>query len=138
MPRKSIAALSVAPSGPLDSARLIPPTDLSQEAQAVFRELVASAGSQHFIRSDLPLLAEYARAVVLARRAGEALEREGCVVAGKPSPWIVIHEKTTRALVSLSQRLRLSPMSRLDRRAAGRDTAARGPGFLDWKATDGD
>jgi hypothetical protein len=60
----------------------------------------------------MPLLAAYARAVVQEELAAEHLRAEGHVVNGKASAWLIVQEKATRAMVSLSLRLRLSPQAR--------------------------
>ncbi|MFZ1831296.1 MAG: P27 family phage terminase small subunit [Pseudomonadales bacterium] len=125
MPRKSLAELSTTV---VDTRhiRLAPPSHLSEAAAAVWCDLVAAVGPEHFTRADGPLLEQYAVACVMARRAADALERDGEVIDGKASPWLVIQEKSVRALVALSARLRVCPQSRFDRLKAG--TNARKPG----------
>jgi phage terminase small subunit len=109
--RKSAAELStVTIDGP--ETRLKPPSTLSDAERKVFRDLVRACDSEHFAPSDLPLLCRYCEAIVLAETAALEL-RQGAVVNGKPSPWIVIQEKSVRAIVALSLRLRLSPQARL-------------------------
>ena len=123
--RKSAAALSVIA---LDgkSARLSPPAPLSEPERELFVAIVAGSDAGHFRQTDLPLLSRYCEAAVLAEQAALAL-RNGAVVGGKPSPWIIIQEKCVRAMVSLSMRLRLSPQSRIDPKTLGRQQPHPGP-----------
>jgi phage terminase small subunit len=116
--RKSAEARSVIT---LDgqSTRPSPPATLSEPEREMFATIIAGCDADHFRQTDLPLLSRYCEAAVLAERAALEL-RNGAVVDGKPSPWIVIQEKCVRAIVSLSMRLRLSPQSRIDPKTLGR------------------
>jgi hypothetical protein len=112
MPRRSAAALSVmAVDG--KPKRLEPPTSLSDVERKLFIDLVTACDATHFRPSDLPLLCRYCEAAVLAEQAAQELRR-GAIEDGKPSAWITVQEKTVRAMVALSMRLRLSPQSRID------------------------
>lgn len=117
--RKSTAELSViAVDG--KPSRLEPPASLSEAERTIFTALVASCDPRHFQASDLPLLVRYCEACTLGDLAATELRRDGAVVKGKASPWIVIQEKSVRAMVALSMRLRLSPQSRTDPKTIGR------------------
>jgi phage terminase small subunit len=130
--RKSAAALAVVPLAPKSTpGRLRPPEHLPETERELFSELVASCASDHFVASDLPLLTEYCVAVVLARQAAAELQAAGAVVNNRPSAWIVVQEKAVRAMVALSQRLRLAPLSRLKAEAVGRHRGAATPNYLD-------
>jgi phage terminase small subunit len=108
--RKSAAALAItAPESRV--TRLRPPPSLAEPEAKLFRQIVANCAYDHFQQSDLPLLARYCEASILAERAAQEL-REAPVVGGKPSPWLPVREKATRELVALSMRLRLSPQAR--------------------------
>ena len=111
MPRKSSAALAVVG---VDGrpGRLRPPATLSDSERTVFVNLVGACKPEHFQASDLPLLARYCEATVLAEQAAEHLRTEGAVIAGRVSPWITVQEKAIRALTALSMRLRVSPQAR--------------------------
>jgi hypothetical protein len=127
--RKSAAALSViALDG--QSARPSPPATLSEPERELFVAIVAGCDAGHFRQPDLPLLSRYCEAAVLAEQAALEL-RNGAVVNGKPSPWIVVQEKCVRSMVSLSMRLRLSPQSRLDPKTLGRQQPY--PGRPPWE-----
>ncbi len=84
---------------------------MSEPEARLFKDIVASCAQDHFRQSDLALLCRYVEAAVMADRAAEEL-RQAPVVDGKPSPWLVIQEKSVRALTALSLRLRLSPQAR--------------------------
>jgi phage terminase small subunit len=126
--RKSAAALSVVDVH--DQQKLLPPAFLSEPERELFASIVGGCDADHFRQTDLPLLSRYCEAAVLAENAALEL-RDGAVVDGKPSPWIVVQEKCVRALVSLSMRLRLSPQSRLDPKTLGRQQLPTGP--MPWE-----
>jgi phage terminase small subunit len=109
MPRKSAEALRlVPPSAPC----LSPRADMDHEVKAVFKQIIASVPIEHFKPSDYPLIESYAKAIVLSQRAYAAIEEEGFIVRGKPSPAVSVWEKASKAEVALSARLRLSPQHR--------------------------
>jgi phage terminase small subunit len=91
------------------------PPGLSEAERAIFVRLVNAADAEHFTTSDLPLLVAYCQAVAQHDRAAQAIRREGDVVNGRPSPWIVVQEKAVRAMTALSMRLRLSPQARREK-----------------------
>ena len=111
--RKSAESLAIAPV--MNGSSRAVPEGLSEAELAVFRSIKASVPPDHFQASDEPLLIEYCTAVVQARRAAAMLRRDGDVVDGKPSPWLVAQEKACRMLVALSLRLRLAPQSRREK-----------------------
>jgi len=126
MPRASAASLTVL-KPKRTRVRLAPSPDAPSDVVAVFGEIVAATPAGHFRASDAPLIQGYAEAIVLARQAANALAREGPVVAGRGSPWVVVQEKAHRAMSMLSMRLRLSPQHRADSRSAGRNADRPGP-----------
>jgi hypothetical protein len=131
MPRTSSAALAVL-TPPRPRAHLQPSPGAPAEVKVVFAELVGAAPAGHFKATDAPLLEEYATAIVWARRAAEALERDGPLDAkGRPSGWLVIQEKSVRAIAALAMRLRLSPQHREQSRTAGRRANGPQPGVYD-------
>ena len=111
MPRRSFASLSV-PVVVQPVARLEPPDDLVGPERGVFVEVVLSCPAAHFRPADGLLLAAYARAVVLERRASAELALSGPVADGKPSPWLAVLAQASKSMLSLSRQLRLSPLSR--------------------------
>jgi phage terminase small subunit len=111
MPRRSAASLSV-PAVNGQPPRLHPPASLSEAERTIFIDLVTACEPKHFHPSDMVLLCRYCEACALAELAAAELRREGAVLSGKVSPWVVVQEKTVRAVVALSMRLRLSPQAR--------------------------
>ena len=107
-------------------ARPSPPAGLSEPEREMFASIVAGCDANHFRQTDLPLLSRYCEAAILAEQAALEL-RNGAVLNGKPSPWIVVQEKCVRAMVSLSMRLRLSPQSRIDPKTLARQQPYSGP-----------
>ena len=96
------------------SRRLRCPSHLTPSQSAHFLDLVASAPSNQFTGSDLALLCRWSELCDLAEQASRAMASEGVIDAdGKPSPWLAVHEKASRALTGLAMRLRACPQSRV-------------------------
>jgi phage terminase small subunit len=119
MPRQSSAARAVLRVDG-QPTQLEPPPGLERRTAAVFARLAASTPRGHLMASDVPLVVEYCRAVLMAERADRELRRGGPVVGGKPSPWLTVQEKSVRAMTALSLRLRLAPQARQDPKTAHR------------------
>ena len=111
----------------------VEPGGLSEREATIFRDLVRSVDSAHFVESDLPLLTAYAQATAQHERAATALRREGDVVNGRPSPWIVVQEKAVRAMTALAMRLRLSPQARREKAVAPKQLS-----WMDRKRIEGE
>ena len=110
MPRQAAAASGFAAS----TARplLKPPPDLNALEKEAFLDIVLGAPSHHFMPSDLPLLAAYARAIVQEKIAAGELAR-AYVVDDKPSPWLPVWQASIRAVTTLARMLALSPGGRV-------------------------
>ena len=117
--RKSANALSVLKVDGKPNP-LKPPAHLGKDERRRFIDLVESVDTTHFRPGDLPLICRYVEADALAERAAAELRRDGPVLDGKPNAWLTVQEKSVRALVALSMRLRLSPQSRTDPKTVGR------------------
>ena len=112
--RKSSAALDVpAPDGTPPPLR--PPASLNKTEAKIFVDLVEAADKKHFRASDAPLLAAYARAIRFESYAAAALTKDPTDTKAM-SLW----EKSSRAMVALSARLRLAPQARLTAKTVGR------------------
>jgi phage terminase small subunit len=112
MPRPSkVARLTpIHPAPPRNSVQ--PPPTLSPAAKDVFSSLAAAVDHEHFITSDIPLLCQYAEAVVLAEQSAAELH-------ASPNPQaMALWEKATRTMTALSMRLRLSPQARREKARA--------------------
>ena len=99
--------------------RVQPPGHLSADERQRFADIVANCSARHFRPSDVSLLSRFVEADLMAEKAAKEL-RTNPVIDGRPSPWLAVQEKSVRALVSLSVRLRLGPLSRIDAAAIGR------------------
>jgi hypothetical protein len=111
MPRKPAAATNVVAIDTRD-VRLRPPANLAGPERELFVALVAANPPTHFKESDAPLLLQYCTATVLNEQAAAEI-RAAPIVKDRPSPWLGIYEKTGRAVIALSMRLRLSPQARI-------------------------
>ena len=119
--RKSAASLGVVT--PIAGRLLRCRPDVPEDVRAVFARIVSDVGADHFRASDGDLIEQYSQAICLAREAYQKIQDEGPVKDGRVNPWQTVLEKANRASVALSQRLRLAPQSRLDRKTAGRNKA---------------
>jgi hypothetical protein len=110
MPRQAAAASGFAAS----TARplLKPPPDLNALEKEAFLDIVLGAPPHHFMPSDLPLVAAYARAVIQEKIAAGELAR-AYVVDDKPSPWLPVWQASIRAVTTLARMLALSPGGRV-------------------------
>jgi phage terminase small subunit len=132
--RKSAASLdAITVDGSPD--RLQPPDHLSADERRRFVDIVANCDARHFRPSDTTLLCRFVEADALAEKAAAEL-RKNPVIDGKPSAWLAVQEKNVRALVSLSMRLRLSPQSRIDSQALGRQQPRLTVNPWEWEPSD--
>ena len=109
MPRQAAAASGFAAS---TRAMLKPPGDLNALEKETFLDIVLGSPPSHFLPSDLPLLAAYARAVVQEKIAAGELAR-AYVVDDKPSAWLPVWQASIRAVTTLARMLALSPGGRV-------------------------
>ena len=103
--RKSAAVLNF-PAVDGSRSRITAPASLTKVERSLFTELAAD--TPHLVQADAPLLASYAQAVLLSRKAGRDLGRIG--------EW----ERATRAMMALARSLRLTPQSRTDSKTVAR------------------
>jgi phage terminase small subunit len=127
MPRKSAAAMAIFPA--VDGRRdpLKPRPDIPPKVREIFLSLVKSVPTEHFRDGDSDLVEQYSQSIELARTAYAALDQDGPVVAGKPSPWLAALEKAHKSSAALAARLRLCPQSRTDPKSAGAEKRVRYP-----------
>ena len=123
MPRKTAEAI-IAERRVHDATPHLRPRDgLSTDVRKLFVDIVTSNPVDHFRPTDAHLLEQFCVAILTAQEAAAALAKDGPVIGGKASAWIVVQEKSIRSMVALSMRLRLSPQSRLDPKTSGRAQA---------------
>jgi hypothetical protein len=114
MPRRSTEALSLVPNVDGRPTHIQPRSDAPESVRKIMLDLIASMPPEHFRNGDRDLLEMHAEGIVLGRQAFDELERNGPVVNGRPSPWLVVLEKAHRSCAVLAARLRLAPQMRLD------------------------
>ena len=103
MPRQAAAAQGFAANGSTRSL-LKPPDDLDQLERTEFVALITGAPPSHFLPSDVPLLAAYAKAIVAERVAAGELAAAYVVSSpngDRPSPWLPIWQAKVRSLDDL-------------------------------------
>ena len=125
MPRRSAESHATPHSNP-EPTPLRPPGGLSPSARLIWNQLTESVPASHFRPGDVPLLRSYCESSALADRAAAALAKAPAP-NGRPSPWLLLWEKSTRAQASLAIRLRLCPSSRMHARTAGSERPGRNP-----------
>jgi hypothetical protein len=111
--RKSAAELSIVP---IDAGRIRieSPKGLETKAAEIFDEVVASCEPRHFRKSDIPLLANFARATYLAGHYSKMVGEHDSAFKW----WC----EATKIQMQLATKLRLTPQTRTDSRAANRTT----------------
>ena len=120
MPRQAAAAAGFATGTNGTRMLLRPPEDLDQLERVEFANLITGAPANHFLPSDVPLLAAYAKAIVAERVASGELAA-AYVVDDKPSPWLPIWQAKVRAVTTLARMLSLSPGGRVASKPAEPD-----------------
>src|SRR5882762_8062874 len=122
MSRPSAAALGVVPVN--ERNRLAPPAGMHPEAAEIWRELVKSVPIDHFHTSDGPILRSYVEVTARIAQAQANLRKQTITKAGRPSPWFLIYDRSVKTQATLALRLRLSPMSRKERKSTARSMRA--------------
>ena len=87
-----------------------------QEA-AIFREVVASCDPTHFRKSDVPILAALCTATYLSRFYADQI--------GEDATAFKNYVETTKLVITLSTKLRLTPQARISAKAVGRHEPPR-------------
>lgn len=114
--RTSVAALTApAAVGPVETvARLRAPHDLTDEETEVWAAVVESHPADWFDPSTAPMLGQYCRHVIHARRVAELIER----AVGNPELAIKdydrllkMQERESRAIASLATKMRIAQQS---------------------------
>jgi hypothetical protein len=124
MPRQSSAAAGFATGTNGTRMLLKPPEDLDQLERTEFANLILGAPPSHFLPSDVPLIAVYAKAIVAERVASGELAAAPVVSSpngDRPSPWLAVWQARVRALTTLARMLSLSPGGRVPSKPAEPD-----------------
>lgn len=115
--RKSAAELEVVQIGTA-RPRPEPPLDLTEEQAEVWRSIVDRLPPDWFATENQPLLAQYCRHTVSARRLGEVLaivERSSERNIYEYDRLLAMQERESRAMSSLATRMRLTQHSVYDK-----------------------
>ncbi|HSG15824.1 MAG TPA: hypothetical protein VLE70_05820 [Anaerolineae bacterium] len=122
--RKSAVELSVIGPGGVSSARRPdPPSELTDEMREVWRTVVNGKPADWFDAGSAPVLAQYCRHVIAARRVAQLIakiEREEEFDADLWNRLLRAQERQSAQIASLGTKMRLLPQSRYDARSAAR------------------
>jgi hypothetical protein len=113
MPRKSAAALAVVPIEEHKPQRIEPPSGISAQEAALFREIVESAPALQFVQSDSRLVLAYVQCCLLAKATYRRAALEDGEL-GLDERALALWERVTKVQSSLAHRLRLCPSARVD------------------------
>jgi len=112
----SVAMSLVTPQSLHAIERPLPPHDLNDEEVEVWQSIVSQEIADWFTAATQPLLAQYCRHVVHARRIAELIDHT--IHSAKEMPWIEeydkllrIQERETRAMTLLATTMRLTQQS---------------------------
>lgn len=129
--RKSAASLEVALPTTLDAVpRQKPPHDLTDEETELWVAVVNSESADWFTPSTAPLLAQYCRHSIHARRIAELLERATSdpeLALRDYSRLLKMQERESRSMAMLATKMRLSQQSTTNHRGNKKPSASRKP-----------
>jgi hypothetical protein len=129
--RTSAASLSIAPPAPIEIVdRQKPPHDLTDEEVEVWAAVVSTEPADWFSPSTVPLLAQYCRHVVHAKRIAELIERatsDPDLAISAYDRMLKMQDRESRAIASLATKMRISQQSTTNHRGNKVKTASRKP-----------
>lgn len=129
--RKSAASLMIAALAPVETIeRQRPPHDLTDEEVEVWAAVVNSEPADWFSPATVPVLAQYCRHVIQARRIGQLIERatsDQALEIGDYDRLLKMQERESRAIKSLATTMRISQQATTNHRGNKRPSAARKP-----------
>lgn len=129
--RTSAAALQVAAPAAIETvARQRAPHDLSDEEVEVWAAVVNTEPADWFSPSTAPLLAQFCRHVVQARRVAELIERATSDKQLRVKDYdrlLKLQERESRAIATLATKMRIAQQSTTTHRGNKRPSAARKP-----------
>jgi P27 family predicted phage terminase small subunit len=116
--RGRLSVLKIAPASYVEPGRPKYPRKLSPQGKKVFKRLCAQLESRRTLtEGDQEILCLYSSLADRRDRAMESIERDGEVVSteeGKlvTNPWLSIAERTEARMISILEKLGLTPASR--------------------------
>lgn len=129
--RTSAASLTVAKVSPVETVeRQRPPHDLSDEEVEVWSAVVNSEPAGWFSPGNVPLLSQYCRHTIHARRIAELIERATADPNLPVSAYdrlLKMQDRESRAIASLATKMRISQQATTNHRGNKKPTAARKP-----------
>jgi phage terminase small subunit len=119
--RKPFETTDIVPFG-ADSRRLQPPDCLGVLQRKAFVDLITNVPRGQFRPADLTLLCRWSELTVMTEQAAFELQQGGMVIADdkgrtRVNPWFAIYRDASKELRVLSQRLRLDPKARGQKKA---------------------
>lgn len=132
--RVSAAALAVSPLTPIERVeRQKPPHDLTDEEVEIWSDVVNSEPADWFTRGTRPLLAQYCRHVIGAKRVAELIEK----ATSDPKLSIIdydrllhMQERESRTVAMLATKMRISQQATTNHRGNKKPSAVKKP----WEA----
>jgi hypothetical protein len=97
---------------------------LSADEQALFRDVIRSMGANYWKAGDIPMIAEYVRALRMAETLAARIA--ACEAVDDMRKLLDMRDREARRAAALARTLRLAPQSREDRHGAA--VKARGGG----------
>jgi hypothetical protein len=125
--RVSSAALEIAPVTPLGAvARQKPPADLTDEEVEVWAAVVAAEPADWFSPSTVPLLAQYCRHVISAKRVAELIERTTQEMdLAMYDKLLAMQARESGVISTLATKMRIAQQSTTNHRGNKKPTQAR-------------
>jgi hypothetical protein len=134
--RTSAAALEIAVKPVAVVERQRPPHDLTDEEVEVWAAVVDCEPADKFSPATAPLLAQYCRHVIHARRIGELLELATGALDDDGEPTLTVtdydrllrmQDRESRAISSLATKMRVSQQATTNHRGNKKPNAAKKP-----------
>ena len=135
--RPSAASLALATKKIELVERQRPPHDLTDEETEIWAAVVESQPADWFTPATVPLLAEYCRHVIHARRVGELIERATSDINPETKePTLCLEgldrllkmaDRESRAIAALATKMRITPQSITNHRGNRKPAAAKRP-----------
>ncbi len=129
--KASAASLSITTTGPVTIMERQPaPHDLTDEEVEVWAAVVGSEPADWFTPSTVPLLRQYCRHVVHARRIAELIERATSdpeLAVKDYDRLLKMQDRESRAIASLATKMRVAQQSTTNHRGNKRPSASRKP-----------
>lgn len=131
MPRTSASALAVAKPEKIEVVeRPRAPHDLSDEEVEIWVAVVNSMPADWFSPANLPMLNQYCRHAIQARRVAEWLEKatgDAGLTVGDYDKLLAMQDRESKAISSLAGRMRISQQAVINQRGNKHQSPWRKP-----------